>query len=275
MGLLRYDAPLDVLLVTKGHPFERDAFHAAFDAMPDIAVTAVEHPAAELFFDPDAAAPFDVIVCYDMAGIQFRPGQAPVFVDPPERVVKGFRALLDAGKGFVFLHHAIAAWPTWDEYARVVGARFLYEPAKLLGRECPDSGYRHGVTHRVSVADPAHPVTQGLGEGFEITDELYLAEVFEDDLHPLLRSDFAYRAENFYSASQALRGRMFSNEGWEHEPGHDLVAWARREGASPLVTFLGGDDPVAYENAGFRRVVENAIRWVASPAAHAWAREGA
>lgn len=274
MGLLRYDARLNVLLVTKGHPFERDAFHAVFDAMPDMAVSAVEQPAAARFFEPEAAAPYDAIVCYDMPGIQFRPGQAPLFVDPPEALVRGFRALLEAGQGIVFLHHAIAGWPTWDEYARVIGARFLYEPAQLLGRSCPDSGYRHGTTHRVSVVDPAHPVAAGVDAGFEITDELYLAEVFEDDVVPLLRSGFAFEAANFYSASQAIRGRMFSNDGWTHADGSDLVAWARREAASPLVTFLAGDDPVAYKNPGFRTVLENAIRWVASPEAHAWARSG-
>ncbi len=272
MGLLRYDAPLNVLLVTKGHPFERDAFHAVFDAFDDMAVTAVEQPAAEYFFDPEAAAGFDAIVCYDMPGIQFRPGQGPLFVDPPERLVEGFRNLLDAGKGLVFLHHALAGWPSWDEYARILGGRFLYEPANLLGRDCSDSGYHHAVTHRVSPVG-THPVTASVADGFEITDEVYLGEVFEDDVVPLLRSDYAFEAENFYSASRALRGQMFSNEGWPHPPGSNLIAWARREGRSPLVYFAAGDDPVAYENPGFRSVLGDAIRWVASQDARAWAKE--
>jgi hypothetical protein len=273
MGLLRYDAPLDVLLVTKGHPFERDAFHAVFDGFSDMAVTAVEQPAAETFFEPEAAARFDAIVCYDMPGIQFRPGEKPLFVDPPDPLVTGFRRLLDAGKGIVFLHHALAGWPSWDEYARILGGRFLYEPANLLGRECADSGYHHGVTHRITPVDATHPVTANIGDGFEITDEVYLGEVFEDDVVPLLRSDHEFKAENFYSASAALRGRMFSNEGWSHPPGSNLVAWARREGRSPLVYFASGDDPVAYENPGFRTVLGDAIRWVASADAHRWAKE--
>ena len=275
MGLLHYDAPLNVLLVTKGHPFERDAFHAVFDSFTDMSVTAVEQPAAQRFFEPEAAEPYDAIVCYDMPGIQFRPGEAPLFVDPPERLVGGFRRLLDAGQGIVFLHHALAGWPSWDDYARILGGRFLYEPAVLLGRECPDSGYRHGVTHRVSVVAKEHPVTAGVRDGFEITDELYLAEVFEDDLFPLLRSDYAFEADNFYSASLALRGQMFSNEGWSHPPGSNLVAWARREGRSPLVYFAAGDNPAAYENPAFRTVLGDAIRWVASEDAHTWAGEHA
>ena len=42
MGFLRYGCTLEALLVTKGHPFERDPFFALFDAWPDIACTAVE-----------------------------------------------------------------------------------------------------------------------------------------------------------------------------------------------------------------------------------------
>ncbi len=263
MGLLRYDAPLNVLLFTKGHPFQRDAFHAVFDGMGDIAVTAVEHPAAEAFYSPDTAAPFDTIVCYDMPGIQFRPGKPPVFHEPPAAVIEGFEALLAAGKGFVFLHHALAGWPTWERYAEVMGGRFLYEPAKVGGVDRPDSGYHHAVTHRVTAADPAHPITDGIGDGFEITDELYLAEIFEDRVTPVLRSDAKFEADAFYSASRALRGELFSNEGWEHPSGSDLVAWTREEGASRIATFLAGDGPVAYENPAFRRILENAIRWTA------------
>ncbi len=273
MGLLRYDAPLNALLVTKGHPFARDAFAAVFESLSGIAVSAVEQPAAEQFFTPEAARPFDAIVCYDMPGIQFRAGAAPRFVEPSEAYKRGFLALLEAGKGFVFLHHALAGWPAWPEYAEILGGRFLYAPAELRGRRCPDSGYRHGVTHRVRVEATGHPVVAGLGDGFEITDELYLCEIFESDVTPLLRSDHAFVASGFYSAAHAIAGRMFSNEGWSHAPGSNLIAWAKRHRNSPIVYIACGDDPKAYGNPAFRRLVENAIRWVASAEAHVWARE--
>jgi len=273
VGLLRYDAPLNALLVTKGHPFARDAFAAVFESMRDMAVSAVEQPAAEAFFTPESARSFDAIVCYDMPGIQFRPGAPPRFVAPSESYVRGFLRLLEAGKGFVFLHHALAGWPAWPEYAEIVGGRFLYQPAELRGRRCPDSGYRHGVTHRVRVEAQGHPVLDGLGDGFEITDELYLSEIFEDDVIPLLRSDHTFDAQGFYSAAQAIAGKMFSNEGWTHAPGSNLIAWAKRYRNSPIVYIACGDDEKAYENPAFRRLVENAIRWVASAEALHWARE--
>lgn len=271
-GYLRYGAELEVLLVTKGHPFERDPFFDVFESWPGISYSAVEQPAAQAFFTPQAADPYDAIVLYDMPGIEFRPGAAPAFHDPPEAFVTGFRELLDAGKGFVFLHHAIAGWPSWPEYAEILGGSFLYEPATVRGRSRPNSGYRHGVKHRVSAVEPGHPVLEGLAEGFEIEDELYLFEAFEDEVVPLLRSDYEFTGENFYSASLAVRGELFSRRDWTHPTGTNLIGWARSSGASPIVYLAMGDGPAAYANPGFRKVLENAVRWVASDAAHDWAK---
>jgi len=265
MSIVRYDAPLNALLVTKGHPFARDPFHALFEGWPDIACTAVEQPAAQAFFTPEQARDWDAFVLYDMPGIEFRP-DGPRFHDPPPAYVEGFTKLLDAGHGFVFLHHAIAGWPTWPEYAEMLGGRFLYAPGEVRGRSLPDSGYRHGVTHGVSAVAPDHPVLEGLSGGFEIEDELYLLHVFEDDVTPLLRSDARFTDDEFYSAALALQGKMFSNEDWSHPPGSNLIAWTRRHRNSTIVYIACGDGPAAYENPALRTLIGNAIRWVAREA---------
>ena len=269
MSTMRYGAKLNVLLVTKGHPFARDAFHAMFDAIPDCAVTAVEHPAAELFFDPARAAPYDAIVLYDMPGIDFAQRDPLRFVPPPDALKRGWRALLDAGKGIVFLHHAVAGWPAWPKYGDITGARFLYAPGRARGRDYPDSGYRHDVKHVVTPVDPKHPVAAGIESGYEISDELYLCPVFEELVTPLMRSSHAFVPENFYSSALAIAGKLFSAEGWTHPPGSNLAAWAQRIGRSQTATILGGDGPAAYENPGLRRLLENTIRWVVAETARA------
>jgi type 1 glutamine amidotransferase len=108
-----------------------------------------------------------------------------------------------------------------------------------------------------------HPVTAGVPDSFEITDELYLFEVFDDAITPLLASDHGFVRDNFYSAARVVRdGKMYDNEGWAHEPGSNLVGWTRQQDASQVVYLQCGDDAVAYGNAHFRRLVGNAIRFV-------------
>lgn len=248
---------LKVLVITKGHPFERPPFFEIFDEMDGVDWTHVEQPAAQAVFEPEYAASYDAFVFYDMPGVVFRPGE-PRFPKPPERLQENFKRLTQSGKGLVFLHHAIAGWPAWPEYGRMIGGRFNYLPST----DAQDSGYRHGVTHTVSLVGD-HPVTAGLPATFEITDELYLGEVYEDDLEPLLRSDYDFVAENFYSAAKVvLEGKMFDNTGWEHDPGSNLIGWTRMQDASRIVYLQCGDDPVTYANPNYRMLIANAVNWV-------------
>jgi len=267
VSILRYGAEREVLVVTKGHPFVRDAFFAMFDALPDVAACAVEHPAAEMLFETGEAARFDATILYDMPGVDFTKGAPARFVEPGEGYRKALQALLAAGHGFVFLHHAIAGWPTWPEYARITGARFLYAPGEVEGISYPDSGYRHATRHRLRCAAPEHPVAAGLEDGFEITDELYLCPVLDSRVTPLFTSDYDFRTENFHSSARAVAGHMNDSTGWSHPPGSATAVWTHQVGNSPIVTILGGDDPVAYANEGLRRLLGNAIRWVSDEAA--------
>lgn len=263
-----------MLIVTGGHPFAAEPFLAVFDALADVGWTHVAQPAARAHFAPDRAGEFDCIVCYDMPGITFTGAEPPaVFEEPTPELVADYEGLLDAGQGIVYLHHSLASWPAWPRFADIVGGRFHYQPATLRGVAYPDSGYRHDVTHDVEVLEPDHPVCAGLGEGFTLTDELYLCPVFEADVVPLLRSRAAATDEHFYSADRAIRGAMHTRDGWSHPPGSSLVGWATSAGRSPLVYLQFGDGPRTYADASFRRVLANAIAWVASPEAHRWAQQ--
>lgn len=263
MPVVRYGETLNVLVAAKGHPYLRDPFMAMFDTLPGIASTLVEQPAASLLMNPDGMRPFDALVLYDMPGIQFGVEGGARFVPPTESFKAGFQALLTEGRiGIVALHHAIAGWPAWPDYADALGGAFLYKPGTLRGEARLDSGYRHDVTYDVLNVAPDHPVLAGIPERFALTDELYLGEVFEDDVTPLLRSSHQFVRENFYSAHQAIQGRMFVNDGWDHPPGSNLIGWTKRAGNCPLVYLQPGDGPAAYENAHVRRLIENAIRFV-------------
>lgn len=274
MPTIRYGERLNVLVAAKGHPYLRDPFMAMFDEMEGVSASLVEQPAAMRLMNPESLKGIDALVLYDMPGLNFGAPNGPAFVEPDEAFKRGFRAMLDAGVGVVALHHAIAGWPAWEEYAEILGGRFLYKPGTLRGTPRPDSGYRHDVTHEIAAAAPGHPVLEGLPDRFTLTDELYLFEVFEDSVTPLLRSGHGFTRDNFYSASLAVSGTMFSNEGWSHDDGSNLVGWVKRARKSPLVYLQPGDGPATYDDANYRRLIANAIQWVASDEAKAWAKAG-
>ena len=271
-GLTRWpgDDKHNVLLVTRGHPFARDPFFDVFESNPGIEWSGVEHPAAQRMFTPEFASAFDCYVLYDMPGIVFTP-TGPEFYDPPADYVDGLRAMGDAGHPFVIMHHACAAWPTWPEWAELVGGHFLYQPGESRGEPRPDSGYVIDVPHTVSpVLD--HPITEGI-EPFELVDELYLFNVFEDSVTPLFRSDADFVDANFYSAANALQGRLNDREGWSHPPSSNLVGWIKTYRNSPVVYLQFGDGPATYGNDTFRRILAQAIDWACSDDARAWAAQ--
>lgn len=250
---------IQALLVTKGHPYEREPFFQMIDNLerPDedthIQWTHVELPAAEAVLTPETAAMFDVVVFYDMPGVTFTRGEPPfAHYDPSEKYKENFLRLLDNGKPMVFLHHAIAAWPTWPEFAEILGGRFHFLPGELNGKVYPGSGYRFRTPQTVTVVDQEHPVTKGLGASFSILDEAYLMPVDEDNVVPLLRSDFTFNADNF-----RMGGVNFKH----HPEGSNLLGWTKMARNSPIVYLQFGHDHKSYKNNAFQHLIVNAIKW--------------
>ena len=253
------DDRLNVLLVTGGHPFAREAFFEVFDANPEINWSHVDHPAAQLMFSKSIAEHFDCYVLYDMPGIEFRPGAQPKFHQPPPNYQQGLRDLGDMGMPCVVLHHAAAAWPSWPEWSEFVGAQFLYQGAISFGEQLPDSGYLLEVSHRISPVGE-HPITAGISP-FTLTDELYLWPGPRQEVTPILVSDYDFQYGNFFSAARALEGHLFSREGWTHPGGSNVLGWTKTYRQSPLVYLQCGDGPTAYRDENYRALVCGAIRW--------------
>jgi uncharacterized protein len=260
-----------VLVTTGGHPFEEEPFLATFDELPGIEWQNGPMPEARDYFRAERAREFDAIVCYDMQGFEFRKPDPPRLLEPPEDYARGLVEMLEAGQGVVFLHHAMSAWPVWPLWAEIVGGRWHYLPGELRGRQWPASGYTAEVEEHISCVEPSHPVCAGVEDGFDILDEVYLNPVLEDSIVPLFRTNFEMTAENFYSGELAIRGRMWSRDGWTHPRGSGIVGWVKSAGSSPIVYFQPGHASAAYANPGFRRVLSNAIAWVGSAEAHSWA----
>jgi hypothetical protein len=106
---------------------------------------------------PETLAPYDLVVVnyFDKRQLALRWGE------------RADNALLDfvrGGKGLVMYHFSTAAFDGWTEYERLSGANWR-----------PGQGH-HSPAHdfTVKIADPSHPITQGLKMSFpQPNDELY------------------------------------------------------------------------------------------------------
>ncbi|MYH67997.1 MAG: ThuA domain-containing protein [Dehalococcoidia bacterium] len=267
-----------VLVVTKGHPFDYNGFYAMFDENPELLTTQVEQPAAQVMLRPENVAEYEAVCFYDMWGTESPDGGAS-FVPAPDEYQQSIAALLESGKGIVMMNHAIVQWPAWPGWRDVSGTSFLLTEGEVFGEMTPGSGYRGGAvdprgnpTGTVS-ADPGaagHPVLEGV-EPFTIEDELYLtSKRFESqpDILPLMRTDYPMVKENFNPPPLAPADEQ---AGWDHPEGSNLVVWAKKSVNSPVIAMQIGDGPNCYANPGFRKLLSNALHWVATEDARAWA----
>jgi type 1 glutamine amidotransferase len=256
------------MFVTKGHAYDREGLAVMLDGFgKDISWSHVEHPAATTFFDPRNAEAFDVFLFFDATGRarMTRPDGSVYFEDPGPAAKKNLQALMQAGtKGMVFFHHSIASWNhTWPEYSDAVGGACDWgNPVTFRGKEYPNSGAQGNVKQRISVVDKSHPITQGLGDGFDIVDETYLCPYAEDSVQPLLRTDFKPIDVNFPNRYKG---------GWRHPEGSNLAGWVKVAGRTPIAYLQNGHGATAWENPSFQTLLLNAIRWAASKEAKAWA----
>jgi type 1 glutamine amidotransferase len=213
-----------MLLVTGGHDFETNQFLSMFRANPEVSVRHVVYPEAQTWFASEKAGEYDVLVFYDM------------WPEISAEARKDLLARIADGKGMVALHHTLAANQKWAGYADLVGGKYHTEKWSKDGVEQPASTYLHDVDFRVRILDPEHPVTRGLKD-FEIHDETYGGFEVRPGVHPLLGTD--------------------------EKTSGPVIGWAHEKGKSRIVYVQLGHDHHAFQNANYRRIVAQAIRWTA------------
>lgn len=260
MGFLDYKVRPRLMVVGNGHSYDRTALMALFESFEGVEPFLVEHPVAEAMFNPQVLRDVDAIVLYDMPG--GNPWQGHGYEVPPSKQFQnGFLALLDAGMPIVALHHSIAAWTSWPDYAETLGGVLLHFPGTLRGRPVMDGGTRADVSITITAEDPDHPLFSGLPPSFTLLDEAYLMEVFEADVTPIARSSLEYTDRSLYSLKLAMTGERRSNRGWQRPSGSNLVIWTRQVKNSAIVYIQPGHSPQTHEDPNYRRLVKNAIEW--------------
>lgn len=211
--------PLTVAVVTGGHSYDVPNFHKLFRELPGIDAY-IQH------IDDFATAPESTWDAYDVLLFYL------MMPDAPTDDLPGFRGkpkqaltrLGQTGQGIVVMHHGLLAYPAWQAWGNLVGIsdRTLH-------------GYSHDETMTLYIADPSHPITQGLTD-WTLVDETYnMANADDDDNHLLLTVN--------------------------HTDSMQTVAWTRQYGTSRVFCLQLGHDNQSWGDAGFRQVLERGITW--------------
>jgi hypothetical protein len=222
-----YAAPAkkpNVVVVTGGHDFEQKPFLAVFEANSAITFTHVADKDGQLFEDT-ANFPYDVILLYNY-------GQKI-----SEKRQKNLLALLDKGVGLVVMHHAVAAYPNWPGWAKLLGARYYLSDVEENGVKHPRSQYKHGVDIKVHVEDASHPITQGVSD-FVIHDETYKGYTVDPKVKMLLTT--------------------------EDPLNNKSIAWVAPHDKTHVCYIQLGHDSKAYATKEFQKLTAQAIAWAAA-----------
>jgi sugar phosphate isomerase/epimerase/type 1 glutamine amidotransferase len=214
------EQPIRVAVVTGGHPFDHSEFFQMFDGQPDITWTEAVLPGGEDIFSPAKAGTYDVMVWYAFSR------------KADEQTQKNIKALLDAGKPILILHHAISIFPEWPEAEKIIGGRYVLKPEA----NHPGSTYKHDQQISVKIADKSHPITRFMDD-WTMIEETYGDMPVRPDVHLLLKADHPECCPQF--------------------------GWTTTYGKSNIVYLMPGHGPTAFRDANYRRLVMQSIRWLA------------
>ena len=202
---------MQIAVVTGEHGFREKDFDAVFKSMEGIAFVRED---LDIFVDDPNQKEYDTVVFYNF----HRPY-------PTKVQAKTILGLAERGQGIVILHHAILAFPEWSAYSDMCGID-----------ERSDFDYSPRETLQVQIADPTHPITEGMTD-WEMGDETYIMKSAGDDSTILLTVD--------------------------HPKSMDVLGWAREYGNSRIFCLQSGHNDVTYSNPNFRKVLRRGIAWCA------------
>jgi len=218
------DTDVRVLVITGGHGFDEKAFYKMFADFESFEIDHVKIKKECTYFDDISQWSYDVVVFYNFRNKLSGKGR------------KNLLKLCNKGIGMIVLHHAIAGFPEWPMWPKIVGAQYFLEDTEIDGKVRKRCTYKHDVTFHVKAASSKSMVTAGLKD-FEILDETYKGYRLESDDQILLTTD---------------------------EPdSQEEIGWIRSFKKSKVCFIQLGHGPSAYENKSYRKLLSQAITWTA------------
>ena len=189
-----------------------------------------------IFDDADKLAKFGVIVMNSATGDVLSASQQ-----------QAIEAFVEGGGGLVAQHamgdsSLAKTWPWWEAQ---LGTEFISHPFDPQFQEAD-----------VVTLAQGHPVMDGLGSGFSMSDEWYtFTGVPSGDVVLLAGLD-----ESTYSPVNKVYGQEDLRMG--PRPSDHPIVWARCPGEGRVVYSALGHKADSYDVAEHRRLLENALAWV-------------
>jgi len=160
----------------------------------------------------------------------FTIGETPWSADQRDGLVSGLRAGRTA---VVAIHSATDSCYGWDEYGRIVGARF--------------NGHPWTQSFTLDVVEPDHPALRHLGATWEWHDEVYQFRDLRPDARVLLRVPDAQLDLNAPGAQRPDFGFPLS--------------WCFSEGEGRVFSTTLGHFPHACESVDYLRHLAGGLSW--------------
>lgn len=184
------------------------AIKDALDADGDFEITYAQNDLSVL--EGQGLDPYDLVVFYYTIG---------TITDAQKNGLLNFVA---RGKGYAGVHSAADSFRECPEYRAFVGGHFVTHP--------------HYREYQVSVADEGHPIMEGLGKEFMVTDEQYILD-YDPRVHVL--------------ASALYQGKAMP------------VAWTKPWGQGRVFYLALGHDEKACRQEAFRALLPRGAKWAA------------
>ena len=219
--------PLTVAVITGGHSYDVINFHKFFQSLHGVEAY-IQHLDDFATAKQRVRDSYDVLLFYIMMMDGPTDEGLPGFRGKPRKALERLGA---TEQGIVVLHHGLLAYPQWSVWHELVGI-----PDRTL------AGYEHDQTLRVQIADPHHPITQGLSD-WTMVDETY---------------DMADAAAD--AAADALANNHILLTVDQPHSMH-TVAWTRHYQRSRVFCLQSGHNNQTWVDPNFKAVLERGLAW--------------
>ncbi|WP_028974781.1 ThuA domain-containing protein [Spirochaeta cellobiosiphila] len=213
------NSKINLAVVTGGKAFDVPQFYELFDSMSSIKAY-IQHLDDYASTSKEQRDFYDVLLFFTFMR------EAPTDEGIPPYRGKPLSVLQELGntnQGIVLFHHGCLSFPGWSFWDNLSGL-----PKRYLDY------YEHDEPIAVNIANPGHPIAEGLNN-WKMLDEAYCMAEPEKECEVIFQTD--------------------------HPKSMKALGWTKNWGQSRMFCTLSGHDHQTWKDPHFRQMLEQSIQW--------------